>query len=196
MRAKVIEEEGDGMTTDRGLQWYQTVGQYEQEQQTGMADSMRLNRNSNMKITDLKNSKYLTKTDFEAPQLVTIKGVATRNLAQEGQAPKNRAVMFFLEKEKGMVCNTTNLKRCAHYFGSDETDDWTGKKIVVYFDDEVEFGGEMVGGLRIRAPKQAKRVEPEEEAAPAPKRGMAGIQAMDSDVPFADPYKGRLAYIV
>ena len=59
-------------------------------------------------------------------------------------------MIHFNELEKGMVLNKTNLKRIAHVTGSDETDDWTGKQVVIYTDPDVEFGGEIVGGLRIR----------------------------------------------
>jgi hypothetical protein len=182
--------------SDRGLQWYQTVGQYEQEQQTGMAVSMRSTRNSNMDISKLSKSKYLKTTDVPDPVLVTVQDVSIQNVAMQGDPKENRPIVTFKELEKPMVFNATNLKRAAKAFDSTETDDWIGKKLVVYTDDEVEFAGEIVGGLRVRAPKPPKRAEPEEETEPAPKRGMAGIQGMQDDVPFADPYKGRLAYVI
>ena len=34
------------------------------------------------------------------------------------------------------------------FAGDSETDNWPGKKIVVYDDDSVEFGGKVVGGVR------------------------------------------------
>jgi len=32
---------------------------------------------------------------------------------------------------------------------ADDTDLWIGKKIKLYFDENVEFGGQMVGGIRV-----------------------------------------------
>ncbi len=75
-------------------------------------------------------------------------------------------MIHFKEFEKGMVLNKTNLKRIAFVTGSDETDDWGGKQVVLYTDPDVEFGGDIVGGLRIRKPKSQK------------------IQELEDDVPF------------
>jgi hypothetical protein len=37
--------------------------------------------------------------------------------------------------------------------GSDNTDDWIGKQIVLFVDPSVSFAGKIVGGIRLRAPK-------------------------------------------
>jgi hypothetical protein len=89
-----------------------------------------------------------------------------QNVALPNEPNKERAVIHFSELEKGMVLNKTNLKRIAYATGSDETDDWAGKQIVLYTDPDVEFGGEIVGGLRVRKPKSQK------------------IQEIEDDVPF------------
>ena len=129
-----------------------------------------------MKIAELQQSKYLKKTDFEEPQIVTIKDIAVENVSVPGQPKKERAVVFFREKEKGMVFNSTNLKRAAQCLGSEETDDWMGKRVVVFFDENVEFGGDLVGGLRVRGVPRAK---------PQPTQP-AAIKGMDDDIPWED----------
>ena len=106
-----------------------------------------------MKTSELTSSKYLKKEDFPQPALVTIKDVRKENVALPSQPKKERGVIYFNEYDKGMVLNSTNLKRAEKAAGSDDTQDWVGKKLVVYVDEEVEFGGEIVGGLRVRAPK-------------------------------------------
>lgn len=59
------------------------------------------------------------------------------------------------------LLNKTNIKRIAKLYG-DDTDEWVGKKVTIYNDPDVEFMGEIVGGLRVRlqaqtAKKKAKR---------------------------------------
>ena len=113
-----------------------------------------------MKTSELTASKYLKKDDFPEPALLTISEVKKENVAMPNQPKKERGVMYFEERDKGMVLNTTNLKRAEKALGSDDTDDWIGKKIVVYTDENVEFGGEMVGGLRVRAQRQKAQPAP------------------------------------
>jgi hypothetical protein len=66
-----------------------------------------------------------------------------------------------------MVLNSTNIQLMAKACGSDDTDDWIGKQIIVYVDENVSFGGELVGGLRIRKHKQAAPVAPKAGPRPA-----------------------------
>ena len=55
---------------------------------------------------------------------------------------------------KQMTCNKTNGKRIAAMHG-DEIDDWKGKKITIFYDPNVEYGGEIKGGLRVKLPEAA-----------------------------------------
>lgn len=100
-------------------------------------------------VNDLMPSKYLKGTDVTPPKIVTIKGLKQENLAREDQPKKLRWTMLFEELDKPLVLNKTNLKRCAKACNSEETDDWIGMKIKLFFDEEVEFGGEQVGGIRV-----------------------------------------------
>jgi hypothetical protein len=110
-----------------------------------------------MKTSELSTSKYLKQTDIDKPQIVTITHVTKENVALPGQPKKDRGVIFFREHEKGMVLNTTNLRRLEQLYGGD-TDLWVDSRVVLYVDTEVTYGGEQVGGLRVRkipAPKPA-----------------------------------------
>ncbi len=116
-------------------------------------------------IKSMRNSKFLTKEDAGEGILLTIKGVAKQNVAQVGEPPEEKWVLHF-EEAKPLVLNSTNTKRAAKVCGSDETDDWTGKQIVAFNDEDIEFAGEIVGGVRLRAPRgQAARGE----SKPAPR---------------------------
>jgi hypothetical protein len=133
-----------------------------------------------MRIGELQQSKYLKKDDFPQAKICTIKDVTVENVAQPGQAKKDRGVMYFREVDKGLVMNSTNLKRAAHFLGSEETDDWIGKKIVVYNDPNIEFGGDIVGGLRLKgAPKPGQQPQQKRPAAEA-------MEGLDDDLPWED----------
>lgn len=105
-----------------------------------------------MKASDLIPSKYLKQSDVEPPKLVTIAGVEKVKFDDKGTA-KEKWTMSFRELDKPLMLNKTNVNRTVRATATDNVDDWTGKKIVLYFDPNVEFGGDIVGGIRIRAPK-------------------------------------------
>jgi hypothetical protein len=48
-----------------------------------------------------------------------------------------------------LLLNATNRNRLIAIFGTGETDELVGRKIRVYNDPMVEFGGKVVGGVRI-----------------------------------------------
>jgi len=106
-----------------------------------------------MKISQLTTSKYLKHQDLEGPQLLTVSAVKLENVALKGEPAEQKGIMYFEEAEKGLVLNKTNLKIAEKVFGSDDTDDWVGQKIVLYVRDDIEYQGELVSGLRLRAPK-------------------------------------------
>ncbi len=133
-----------------------------------------------MNINDLKESKYLKKTDVEPPILVTIARITQENLAQQGQEPEMKYVLHFAEDLKPMVLNSTNGQLIAMVLGSEETDDWNGKQIVLYNDPNVSFAGKLTGGIRARA-KKTQTVETEN---PAPVAAPAGDFDDLEDVPF------------
>jgi len=161
--------------SDGGIQWYQEVG-IQQEYECWL-DSIEQSRIQQLEqepdmanIREFTDSKYLKKEDVKGPTLVTIRTVGKENVALETQPKKVKAVIKFDEFDKPMVFNSTNLKRAAKAIGSEETNDWIGKQIVLYVDEEVEFGGEIVGGLRVRK-VQAKTAE-------------GRVKEMEDDVPF------------
>ena len=96
-----------------------------------------------------KNSDWLAKEDFLEPRILTIMAATTR-LMPDGKA---KPVLFFSETgiEAGMGLNKTNLTTLNRLFGSDEGDDWVGRKVEVFNDLSVSFQGQ-IGGLRLRAP--------------------------------------------
>lgn len=105
------------------------------------------------RVSDLKQSKYLTKEDVTPPVLLTISGYEQVNVALESQAPDMKWALTFQEEQKPLVLNQTNGAIIQGITESDDFDDWVGRKIVLYNDPSIIFGGKMVGGIRVRAPK-------------------------------------------
>jgi len=104
-------------------------------------------------VNDLKQSKFLTQKDVTPDVLVTIDSFEEVNVAVEGAEPQLKWTLTFKELEKPLVLNSTNGQIIAAITGSEESDDWIGKKIVLYAEPNVFFGGKMTGGIRVRAPK-------------------------------------------
>ena len=125
-------------------------------------------------INQMVASKYLKTADVPDPVIVTIVGVKQVNMAKDDEAPEMKWAIKFQEFDQPMVLNSTNLHIAAKVLGSNETDDWKGKEIILYTDPSVSFGGQVVGGLRFRG----------QEKAPVKAAPKANFQDMDSDVPF------------
>jgi hypothetical protein len=102
-----------------------------------------------MKIGDMIESKYLKQSDVEDERVVTVAALKKVNVARDDEDPEYRWTAKFNEFQKPMVLNVTNLKRLAKALG-DDTDDWIGKQVILYVDPDIEFGGNVVGGLRIK----------------------------------------------
>jgi hypothetical protein len=133
------------------------------------------------KISDMTSSKYLKKSDVVPDRVLTFTRFVYENVAKSNEPPEKKWVAYFDGEEKGLVLNKTNLKRAAAAMGSDNTDDWVGKSIVAYFDENVEFGGDLVGGIRLRAAKPAGSAPPARKPIPvAPDVG----DGPNDDIPF------------
>ena len=132
-----------------------------------------------MNISQLKESKFLKKDDCGSGILVTIDHLTHENVAKEGSDPEMKWAVHFKETDKPMVLNSTNAQLIAGITKSEETDDWTGHKIVLYNDPTVSFGGKVMGGIRVRAPRN----QPAKPTQPAPKLA-APVEASDDNVPF------------
>lgn len=123
------------------------------------------------KVSDMIQSKFLRKEDFEEDRVMTIKSVKLEDMP--GDSGDQKWVLYFREDAKGMALNVTSIRVLESAFG-DDSDMWVGKRVMVYVDPNVSFGGRVVGGLRLRAPKAQKKVEPEPTAE----------ADFDDDIPF------------
>jgi len=133
-----------------------------------------------MHISQLKQSRFLTRAEVGKGALVTIKEVHEENVAKEGAPEEPRWCLSFHELDKPMVLNSTNGQLIAQITKSEDTDHWAGHKIVLYDDPSVSFGGKLVGGIRVRAPRNQPA-----KPATAPAHGMMGKPAT-RPAPIAD----------
>ncbi len=144
-----------------------------------------------MRIGEAFPSKYLKAGDLPDGQFVpvTIAHVELQNVAGTDQAEENKPILHFVGTEKGMVLNRTNSQEIANHFG-DETDDWSGKRILLYATTTL-FQGKTVACLRVKVQKQtvAKTAAPRAPVAAPPQPEYQGEPAgssipTDSDIPF------------
>lgn len=92
-------------------------------------------------------SNYLKTEDIRGHEVpVTISRVELVELDKRDGGKQTKPVIFFQGKEKGMVCNITNVKRLTDGFGND-SDSWLGKGVILYTEDT-----ELGPGLRVRIP--------------------------------------------
>ena len=113
------------------------------------------------------DSPYLSSADITEPTVLNVAHVAL-----EIDRTKKTKDLFntahFVEKElrpgealKPMILNATNSKIMKKLTGSAFLEDWQNVAIIVYVEQNIKFGRDMVDGLRInpKAPAQ-KIVEP------------------------------------
>lgn len=129
------------------------------------------------KLSEMLPSRFLKKDDVPQPALVTIGDIEQVNVAPQGQPEEKKWTMSFPELDKPLVLNSTNMHVIGSIYGED-TDGWMGQKLVIYHDPNVSFGGKLVGGLRVRAPKNQRA------APPAPAKPAGKFDDMEDDIPF------------
>lgn len=108
------------------------------------------------RVSEMIQSKFLRKEDFDEDQVCTIKTVKLEEIQQGGDT---KWVLYFNEHAKGMVLNTTTIRVLEGAFG-DDSDHWTGQRVKVYVDPNVSFQGRVVGGLRLMPPKKKPAAPP------------------------------------
>ena len=97
------------------------------------------------------DSKYLKHEELDGDDWdFTIDRVERHTMKNNEGQEEQKFVVFFREMEKGMILNATNMKTITKLMNSNESDDWTGKRITVFTKDDIEMGGELKSGLRVR----------------------------------------------
>ncbi len=130
------------------------------------------------RVSDLRNSNFLTKEDVTPPVRVTIRGWSQVDVSLESEPESMRYTLSFNELPKPMLLNNTNGLRIQKITGTDDFDEWIGKEIILFNDETVMFGKDMVGGLRVQIP-QPQAMRPGESYV-----GNDAPPVTEADVPF------------
>jgi len=128
-------------------------------------------------------SKYDQSRFFRAEDLTQDKVLRIRSVTEEpvGANQEKKLAVWFTNDPKGLVLNRTNNRTIRGAYG-DDVAGWIDK-LIVLFRTKTEFGGELVGALRvcIPPPKQAKT-----SVAP-PAQETANAAAATNPAPAASP---------
>jgi hypothetical protein len=108
-----------------------------------------------MRTSEMFPSRFLKESDIdEVGKVFTIKRIILEEVGR-GQQKEEKPVIYFQETDKCMTLNKTNSKRMEKMFKADDTDLWIGKQCVVFWDPDIEFGGDIIGGIRVRSVKSS-----------------------------------------
>jgi hypothetical protein len=105
-----------------------------------------------MKSADVFPTRFLKAEELDEDVQVTISKVILEELEQKDGKKQEKPVCYFEEGPKGLILNKTNWALIAKQHG-DESDDWTGKKIILTTVD-VDAFGDVVSAIRVKPPKK------------------------------------------
>lgn len=134
-----------------------------------------------------RDTKFVQKTDLGKGILVTIDKITEENVAPNNQPQEIKYVLYFEENVKPWVPNIGSLEEIAAITGTGDVDYWTGAKLVLYVNPDVEYAGKRVGGIRCRAPlvPQNQQQPPTQSSGPNPDYvGDNPPPPDDEDIPF------------
>lgn len=117
------------------------------------------------RFDQMNEGKYLKKEDFPQPALLTIKGFKRENVARDDEPDELKWVVYFHEIDRGLALNVVNTQSLKIATGRDSSEESIGCKVVLYNDPSVSMGGKLVGGVRVRAPRNQPPVH---QTAPTP----------------------------
>lgn len=135
-----------------------------------------------MKVTEMFPARYVKGEHLQKSRLVEIHGVETTELRAGPNKPAERAyLMWFVDVSNGnatriqgvaytppkghsLVLRGPLAKQIAGVLGTEETDEWTGKRVVLYPEQATVAGRPMLI-IRARAPKAAPTPAPSGEGA-------------------------------
>ena len=127
----------------------------------------------------ISTGKYLKANQLtEEGTVHTVISCAEEPIQSQTGADELKWVLYLSDDLKPLILNSTNINRLIAALGTDDVDEWAGKKIIVYNDPSISYGGSVTGGCRVRAVKAPKRASKRVQAAKP-------VEEEDlSDIPF------------
>jgi hypothetical protein len=107
-----------------------------------------------MLVDQLYPSRFLRCSDLGGKPLV----VTIANLTREDVGGESKVIVSFANGEKSLILNKVNARSIAKLHG-DETKNWRGKSIALV-PAQVDFRGDLVDAIRVRAAPQQPTDEP------------------------------------
>jgi hypothetical protein len=98
-----------------------------------------------MKKNDVFPSKYTKAADLDGREPTVV--IASITMEEIGEEKDRKPVAYFQGDTKPIVLNATNWDKLEFAFG--DSDDWPGKKVVLYT-EIVHFQGRPTLGIRMR----------------------------------------------
>ena len=97
-------------------------------------------------------SRYLSAHVEIPPERDTIVKIINykRGVVGQGNNAREGWVIYFEGFTKGLILNSTNGKTITTALGTDEMSEWVGRRIALYVKPDVEIGGEIKPGIRVR----------------------------------------------
>lgn len=140
-------------------------------------------------IDALAPGRYLKKAQLERPRLATIKTIRTENVAPENRQPSLKPVVYFQEFEEGVPAGAQTRESLKEALGTQEVTEMIGRKVVIYVNPDIMYGGQRVGGIRFRAPKPRPEAQgiPASSAPAAPPQGWQSAAPASLPAPRQDP---------
>ena len=137
-----------------------------------------------MRISSAFPSKYLKASDIPDGREAHVK-IDTVQMESMETTGDEKPVVYFVDKEKGLVLNKTNADAISVAYG-DDTEQWHGMPIIL-FATTTSFGGRTVPCLRVRVPRRpaggALTPAPPVAAPPTATANEEG-DAVQGDIPF------------
>ena len=100
---------------------------------------------------DASGAQFLKKDDIiPGGQVVTIAKFEMTDIEDRDVGTKQRMCVHFQELDKPLVLNSTNAQALKLFTCAEMPFDAIGKKVEIYVDPSVSFGGQIIGGIRFR----------------------------------------------
>lgn len=87
---------------------------------------------------------------IEKEQKFIIEKITKEEIIADKGRKETVPLCYFKGEKMPMVLNKTNFKTLEKLFNSDKYSDWYGKEVIVFVQDGITFGKEIVSGLRIK----------------------------------------------
>lgn len=106
-----------------------------------------------MRASSVLGGNYIKKEDLKegGPERLEITSVGLVEFDDEKKGKKDKKLELTFSDERKLTLNNGNTQVLIAAYG-DDTDLWTGRPIVAFFDPSVMFGGRKTGGVKIKVP--------------------------------------------